>query len=186
MNEYLNGKVKEAHPNNPQPKQRVEIKYLHRREIDKFYELPASMHKSLPEAVKQQLNPRHTVKVRVSHQQDPKTQGPGKVLAKIVKARITDLDIYMPQSPLDCRISINFEMNWEGDVEDLIAQGIGERIPDRIKDRLSYTHGLYQVDLTQVTQITSVNVGSNRSAPEPHTDITPGSKPCRERTRARN
>ena len=144
------------------------------------------MHKSLPEAVKQQLNPRHTVKVRVSHQQDPKTQGPGKVLAKIVKARITDLDIYMPQSPLDCRISINFEMNWEGDVEDLIAQGIGERIPDRIKDRLSYTHGLYQVDLTQVTQITSVNVGSNRSAPEPHTDITPGSKPCRERTRARN
>lgn len=143
-----------AFPDNPdQVKSRVKIEYLHRRERDKFYELPPSMHAHLPAAVRQVLNPRHTVKVRVTH--DQKTN---KVLAKIVKARIANLDIYNPQSPLDCRISINFEMKYEGEVEELIAAGIGERIPDRVKDRLSYTQSVYQIDLTQVKEESSVNV----------------------------
>jgi polynucleotide 5'-triphosphatase len=150
----LNAKVAETHPANPgQIKRRVKIDYLHRREIDKFYELPSTMNATLPAAVRHVLNPRHTVKVRVTH--DQKTN---QVLAKIIKARIIDLDIYNPQSPLDCRISINFEMKFDGDIEDIIAMGIGERIPDRSKDRLSYTQSHYQIDLTQVTQVTSVNV----------------------------
>ena len=49
-------------------------------------------------------------------------------------------------------------MKYDGDIEDIIAAGIGERIPDRNKDRLSYTQSHYQIDLTQVTQTTSVNV----------------------------
>ena len=156
MNDFLNAKVAETHPANPgQTKRRVKIDYLHRREVDKFYELPAAMNAALPAAVREKLNPRHTVKVRVTH--DQKTN---QVLAKIIKARITDLDIYNPQSPLDCRISINFEMRFEGEIEDVIAAGIGERIPDRIKDRLSYTQSHYQIDLTQVTQVTSVNVSN--------------------------
>ena len=164
MNEFLNTKVAETHPNNPShSKKRVQIDYLHRRETDKFYELPPSMHGSLPAAVREKLNPRHAVKVRVTHDQKS-----NQVLAKIIKARITDLDIYNPQSKLDCRISINFEMKYDGDIEDIIAAGIGERIPDRNKDRLSYTQSHYQIDLTQVTQTTSVNVSfpSMKTAPE--------------------
>jgi hypothetical protein len=111
------------------------------------------MHGSLPAAVREKLNPRHAVKVRVTHDQKS-----NQILAKIIKARITDLDIYNPQSKLDCRISINFEMKYDGDIEDIIAAGIGERIPDRNKDRLSYSQSHYQIDLTQVTQTTSVNV----------------------------
>jgi len=103
--------------------------------------------------VREQLNPRQTVKVRVSHDQKN-----GEVIAKIIKARIADLDIYNPASPLDCRISINFEMRYDGDIEELKAVGMDSRAPDRNKDRLSYTQSHYQIDLTQVTQTTSINV----------------------------
>jgi polynucleotide 5'-triphosphatase len=113
------------------------------------------MTSTLPPAVRSILNPRHAVKVRVTH--DQKTN---QVLAKIIKARITDIDIYNPQSPLDCRISINFEMRYDGDIEELMVNANGERIPDRSKDRLSYTQSHYQIDLTQVTQVTNVNVSS--------------------------
>lgn len=144
-----------THPQNlGQPKKRVQIDYLHRHETDKFYELPPQMQNMLPAAVRSQLNPRHAVKVRVSHEQ--KTN---KVLAKIIKARIVDLDIFNPQAALDCRISINLEMRYDGDVEDLIAASTGDnQSPDRNKDRLSYTQGHYQVDLTQVTQMAGSHV----------------------------
>ncbi|PMD12560.1 mRNA triphosphatase CET1 [Hyaloscypha hepaticicola] len=166
LNDFLNAKVAETHPANPgQIKRRVKIDYLHRREIDKFYELPPAMNAILPAAVRHVLNPRHTVKVRVTH--DQKTN---QVLAKIIKARIVDLDIYNPQSPLDCRISINFEMKFDGEIEDILAMGIGERIPDRSKDRLSYTQSHYQIDLTQVTQVTSIN-GINRVDKEHELEI---------------
>lgn len=165
LNDFLNKRVAETHPTNPQSKGRVQIDYLHRRETDKFYELPPSMHGTLPAAVREKLNPRHAVKVRVTHDQKS-----NQILAKIIKARITDLDIYNPQSKLDCRISINFEMKYDGDIEDIIAAGIGERIPDRNKDRLSYTQSHYQIDLTQVTQTTSVN-GVNRTEKEHELEI---------------
>lgn len=106
----------------------------------------------LPPAVRAELNPRHTVKVRVT--QDQKTS---QLLAKIIKARVADLDIYCPQSVLDCRISVNLEMRYDGDIDGLLS-GEGTRLPDRNKDRLSYTQSHYQIDLTQVTQVTSVNV----------------------------
>ena len=155
LNDFLNSKVTETHPQNPgaQSKKRVPIAYLHRRETDKFYELPPSHVSMLPPAVQHALGNRHAVKVRVSY--DQKT---GQLLGTIMKARVADLDIYNPQSPMDCRISINLEMPYEGDVEELKSIATDSRIPDRNKDRLSYTQSHYQIDLTQVTQLTSVGV----------------------------
>jgi polynucleotide 5'-triphosphatase len=132
--------------------------YVHRRENDKFYELPPTMHGILPAAVRQQHNPRHAIKIRVTHDQKTK-----QVLAKIIKVRIADLNIFMPRQPLDCRISINFEMRYDGDVEEIIAQSIPDRHADRSKDRLSYTQGHYQIDLTQVSKTKSHNVNHSVS-----------------------
>ncbi|ESZ91092.1 hypothetical protein SBOR_8525 [Sclerotinia borealis F-4128] len=166
LNEFLNQKVQECYPNNPsQPKRRVQIEYLHRRETDKFYELPSSMHATLPPALRALLNPRYSVKVRVTH--DQKT---GEVLAKIIKARVADLDIFFPSLILDCRISINFEMRFDGDIEDLITSSDGAQRPDRNKDRLSYKQSHYQVDLTQVTQ-SLVSNGITRAEKEHELEI---------------
>lgn len=89
------------------------------------------------------------VRVRVTY--DQKTR---EVLHKIVKARVADMDLHMPSSPMDCRLSINLEMKWDGSAEELERLGgaMADRQPERSKDRLSYTQGHYQVDLTQVTQ----------------------------------
>jgi polynucleotide 5'-triphosphatase len=108
--------------------------------------LPPAAQATLPASIRKELNPRHTVKVRVSH--DQKT---GQLLAKIIKTRVADLDIYFPRNPLDCRISINLEMPYDGDLESLVASAVSTRVPDRNKDRLSYTQSHYQIDLTQVT-----------------------------------
>jgi hypothetical protein len=85
--------------------------------------------------------------VRVTHDQQTK-----ELLGMIVKARVADIDLHMPKSVMDCRLSINLEMTWDGTVEELEAAVSGDRQPDRNKDRLSYSQGPYQVDLTQVTQ----------------------------------
>jgi polynucleotide 5'-triphosphatase len=147
LNDFLNQKVAETHPDNPNKKKpRVPIVYLHRRERDTFYELPPGAQATLPASIRKELNPRHTVKVRVSH--DQKT---GQVLAKIIKTRIADLDVYFPRNSLDCRISVNLEMRYDGDLESLVASAGSSRMPDRNKDRLSYTQSHYQIDLTQVT-----------------------------------
>jgi polynucleotide 5'-triphosphatase len=78
----------------------------------------------------------------VTHDEKTGQQKPG---AKIIKSRVASLDLYNPRFPLDCRISINLEIPYEGDVESLPAGSV------RHKDRLSYTQSHYQIDLTQVT-----------------------------------
>jgi len=150
MNDFLNSKVAETHPE-LQKTPRVPINYLHRRETDKFYKLSEAGKSTLPPAVQEKLG-RH-VKVRVTH--DQKT---GNVIATIIKARLTDLHIYMPKSPLDCRISISLEMQYDGDMQELMNSQVEERSPDRNKDRLSYTQSVYQIDLTQVTQASTIKV----------------------------
>lgn len=151
MNGFLNEMVTEAHPSNVnRPKPRVPIQYAHRRERDSFYELPQPLVNTLPASIQELLrqgpNKRHAVKVRISH--DQKT---GQVLAAIIKTRVKDLDIFMPSSPLDCRISVNLEMRYDGDIEALTRGVDKQNQPDRLKDRLSYTQSHYQIDLTQVT-----------------------------------
>lgn len=132
---------------------RVPIHYKHRREIDRFIEIPANVRDTmLPVSVSNLMASRNrSARVRVT--QDQKTK---EVLAKIIKARVADINLHFPKLPLDCRISVNLEMEWEGSLEDLEnigkATSRGGPPPDRNKDRLSYKHGHYQVDLTQVTQ----------------------------------
>jgi hypothetical protein len=150
LNDFLNSKVTETHPQNPGARRRVQIAYLHRRERDKFYELPPSFNSRLPPAVQEEVRrSRHAPKLRVTY--DQKT---GQILAKIIKIRVANLDFLFPGSPLDCRISINFEIRYDGETEDFmeITSRPENQLPDRMKDRLSYTQSHYQIDLTQVTQ----------------------------------
>lgn len=180
LNDFLNVQVKQAHPQNPgRSKSRVPIAYLHRRENDKFYALPRDIFNSLPPAVRQQHNPNHTSKIRVTY--DQRTN---QILAKIIKVRIADLNIFLPRCPLDCRISINFELNYDGNIDDIIAESTLDRSNDRSKDRLSYTHGNYQVDLTQVTKTRKHNVSSTQYLPL-HIKLTiSGRRHCRKGARA--
>lgn len=146
MNDWLNKQVvATTDPRNRN--QHVQIQYKHRREIDKFYELHSSMVARLPHAVQALMSPKHPLKARITV--DQKTN---EVLAKIVKARVADLNIYLPDWPVDCRVSVNLEWDWDGPPEEIISNQISnrEKQPDREKDRLSYKHGFFQVDLTQV------------------------------------
>lgn len=149
FNDFLNHVVIQADPRAPHGGNRVQVHYKHRRELDRFFELPPDMQNRIPGCMRARLGGRgRSIKVRVTH--DQKTQ---EVIGKIIKARVADIDIHMPTSPMDCRISINLEMDWDGSVEELEQLASqGDKQPDRAKDRLSYTQGHYQVDLTQVTQ----------------------------------
>lgn len=124
------------------------MSYVHTYECDTFFELSQAGVLGLPTSIRTLLNPRHSqVKVRITT--DQKT---GKVLAKIVKVRIADLDIYSPRTAFDWRVSINLEMNFDGDMNELVEpQGRNGRRAERNKDRMSYRHLAYQIDLTQVT-----------------------------------
>lgn len=141
-------------PRAPNGTGRVQVHYKHRREVDRYFELTPELQNRLPGCVRSRLGSRvRNVKARVTY--DQRT---GEVLNKIVKARIADIDIHMPTNPMDCRISINLEMNWEGPVQELeqLGPGQNDESSDRQKDRLSYTQGHYQIDLTQVTLSNSV------------------------------
>ncbi|PIG81680.1 mRNA capping nucleoside-triphosphatase [Aspergillus arachidicola] len=150
MNNFLNEAVKMSMPQaNPG---RIPLSYTHKKERDTFYEISPS---ELPPVIRQNLNPRHKPKVRVTL--DQRT---GEVLAKIVKCRIADLDVYSPRTCVDWRISVNLEMNYEGDVSHLTVVDPGRgRGGERNKDRMSYRHLAYQIDLTQVAKSESPSKG---------------------------
>ncbi|PGH11354.1 hypothetical protein AJ80_07144 [Polytolypa hystricis UAMH7299] len=141
MNNFLNESVKGS-----MTPPRMPVTYAHKKERDTFYEISAS---ALPPVIQHHLHPRHKPKVRVTT--DQRT---GAILAQIVKCRIADLEVYSPRTCLDWRISVNLEMNFEGDISGLSPvgdMGQGKRGGNRIKDRMSYRHLAYQIDLTQVT-----------------------------------
>lgn len=129
---------------------RVHMNYVHTREVDTFYELSQSGRLALPEAIRRQMdprNPRTIPKVRVTH--NKKT---GEELAKIIKVRVADLDVFSPRTRFDWRISVNVEMNIEGSIKELVEPGgVGKKGADRSKDRMTYRHQAFQIDLTQVT-----------------------------------
>ena len=148
FNDFLNQIVVQTHPQSGRG--RVQLEYKHRREIDRFIELPLDMHARIPGCMRSRLGSRaRSIRVRLTYDQKTK-----EVLGKIIKARVADIDLHMPSCPMDCRVSINLEMDWDGSVQELeqLAASQADRQPDRSKDRLSYTHGHYQIDLTQVTQ----------------------------------
>lgn len=134
---------------------RIPLDYVHLRERDSFYELPADKYHILPPSIRETLNPRHKTRVRVTT--DQKT---GKVIKKIIKARIADLNVYSPMFAFDWRVSVNMEMPYTGDYENLypLGGGTGTGDGDRNKDRLSFRHmNLYQIDLTLVTDVSTAH-----------------------------
>ncbi|KAI1459834.1 mRNA triphosphatase CET1 [Annulohypoxylon moriforme] len=163
LNNYLNDQVKASFPRNPTAASRVQVHYVHRKEVDRFFELTNQIRQRIPGCISGLLPPNMPIKARVTYD----SQKPDRVLAKIVKARIADLNIHFPHLPLDCRISINIEWEWDGPAEEIerFQNPNKERSPDRIKDRLSYKHGFYQIDLTQVTQGHPTSSGQ---LPQPH------------------
>ncbi|KAF7122453.1 hypothetical protein CNMCM5793_000478 [Aspergillus hiratsukae] len=143
MNNFLNDAVKASMPQTNLG--RIPLSYAHKKERDSFYEISPS---ELPPVIRQNLNPRHKPKVRVTV--DQRT---GEVLAKIVKCRIADMDVHSPRTNVDWRISVNLEMSYDGDVSHLpMVDSRGGRGGDRSKDRMSYRHLAYQIDLTQVAK----------------------------------
>lgn len=139
----LNAQVRNTAPLNPERGNRAEIKYEHIFQVDKFYELnKLATAQFLPPVLLQTHNPNHSLKVRITHDKND-----GRILKSIIKGRIQDLMIFNPTGAFDCRISINYEIDYDGGMDQLQA---GDPQPDRNKDRLSYTLGHYQIDLTKV------------------------------------
>lgn len=120
------------------------IKYRHVHEQDTFYDVPAGFISSLPQPLQDvQSRSRRPPRVRVTT--DQKT---GKLLAKIVKFRISDIEIHCPGNAFDVRVSVSFELDYRGPVEELVPLGPKA---SRGKNRLSYLHQSISIDLTQVT-----------------------------------
>ncbi|RDA83379.1 hypothetical protein CP532_4725 [Ophiocordyceps camponoti-leonardi (nom. inval.)] len=147
FNDFLNQVVIQTDPRAPGGNSRVQVLYKHRREVDRFFDLPVDQQGHVPGCMRPRAGTARGRNVRVRVTYDQKTR---EVLNKIIKARVADLDLHMPTCPMDCRLSINLEMAWDGATEELEQSGAGNA--DRNKDRLSYTQGHYQIDLTQVTQ----------------------------------
>ncbi|KAH6877148.1 CYTH-like domain-containing protein [Thelonectria olida] len=168
FNDFLNQMVIQTDPRAPNGANRVQVHYKHRREIDRFFDLPTDLQGQIPGCVRNRLGKRSkNVRVRVTY--DQKTR---EILNKIIKARVADINIHMPMCPMDCRISINLEMNWDGSVEELeqVTAGHAQQ-QDRNKDRLSYKHGNYQIDLTQVTHSSPAPGGTQRTEKEHELEI---------------
>lgn len=124
--------------------------YKHTVEIDNFYELTEPGKASLSPPIQQAVFHSQKSETRVRITTDIKTN---QVVAKIIKCRIADIDVYNPRCMFDYRVSINLEIPWDGDMGHLrlMNEAKGGRGGERQKDRLSYRHFAYQIDLTQVT-----------------------------------
>ncbi|KAL8991936.1 MAG: hypothetical protein Q9169_007519 [Polycauliona sp. 2 TL-2023] len=157
LNRFLNRCLAESQPPPPGTllvrEPRVPLTYIHTRLRDTFYDLTPDALNALPPSILNYVDRRKRPKVRITTDQKDGTQ-----LAKIIKIRISDREIFSPKTPFDWRVSVNLELNYEGDMRGLVetTEGKERRRPDRNKDRVSYTHGPYQVDLTQVkpTEVT--------------------------------
>ncbi|KAL8980633.1 MAG: hypothetical protein Q9205_004341 [Flavoplaca limonia] len=156
LNKFLNRCLAESQPpppGAPSRESRVPLTYVHTRLKDSFYDLTQDALNALPPTMLGYFNLRKRPKVRITTDQKD-----GSQLAKIIKVRIADREIYSPKTAFDWRVSVNLEMNYEGDMRGLVetTEGKDRRKPDRNKDRVSYKHGPYQIDLTQVkpTEVT--------------------------------
>lgn len=120
--------------------------YSHRHEVDTFFELSREQRDTLPAIMQILLSRRFAPKVRVSR--DKKD---GTIIGTILKAKVADLHLHFPKSPVDCRITVNLEMPWSGSLQELQERSAGSGdVRDRKKNRMSYKNGIFQVDLTQV------------------------------------
>ncbi|KAL8730878.1 MAG: hypothetical protein Q9166_003805 [cf. Caloplaca sp. 2 TL-2023] len=139
---------------------RLPLVYAHRYETDNFYDLPPNALKALPPLIQGYLGGRFLPKVRITT--DDKT---GKELARIIKLKVSDIEVYSPRALFDWRVSVNLEYKYDGDIRDLVKsiEGKDRKNIDRKKNRMSYTHGPYQLDLTQVHK-----AGTNSTVEKEH------------------
>lgn len=124
--------------------------YKHTKEVDRFYDLTQQGAMQIPHSLSAglQLHPRARDRAKVRITTDEKT---GQELAKIIKAKVADIDIYSPRTLFDWRISVNVEIDFNIDKSELVeVERKDGRAADRRKDRVSYKHLAYQIDLTQV------------------------------------
>lgn len=143
LNEYLNSCLVRTQK---EPNRQI-MHYKHTQETDNFYDLSPSGREMLPDHIRKYLNPMFKPRVRITT--DLAT---GMIVAKIIKSRIADFDVYNPRCKFDYRMSISIECPWDGPESHLIMVNEAEgRRGERQKDRMSYRHLAYQVDLTQVT-----------------------------------
>lgn len=145
FNDTLNAYTTESMKPVDGPKQRTKITYTHTKEVDAFYDLPDSEVSMLPPTMQVLVRGNRVRKPKLRVTRDEKT---GAIIAKIIKIKIKDMHIYSPRTEFDLRISVNAEMNWDGDVSQL-TPAVGSQ--DRRKDRVSYKHLFFQIDLTQVS-----------------------------------
>ena len=150
INEFLNHEVQQSHQPRSDGKPRVPIHYVHHREADAFYELPPSELESLDPLVisYQQQCSQRLPRVRITR--DTRTS---EIIAKVIKIRIQDLNVFCPNWPFDYRVSVSAEFPWEGNpdvLEEYATLSTTKRHPRRNKDRMSYTHQFCRIDLTQV------------------------------------
>ncbi|GAA5837669.1 hypothetical protein JCM11251_002290 [Rhodosporidiobolus azoricus] len=119
----------------------AQVRYAHTREIDSFHELSPAQAGGGPKR-----------KVRLTR--DQKGQKPPKAVEKV---RVADMNIYSPKRMFDWRVSVSLENP--------------APLPDthpthtRYKDRISYTHQLFTIDLTQVSPSPPT---PTPNAPPPH------------------
>ncbi|THZ86599.1 mRNA triphosphatase CET1 [Aureobasidium pullulans] len=150
LNEYLNQAVQES----ASTAGRQRLDYKHRYEVDSFAQLSASGFNALPPAAANYIDHTRQRNTRLRTTIDERAPaGTNPVIARIVKIRLADLDIYVPASPFDCRISINIEVDMLNRPDfdaSWVMQGGDVDGGERKKDRLSYKHLAYSVDLTQV------------------------------------
>jgi hypothetical protein len=148
MNQVLNEQVSrsKAEPS------RTDVDYKHTKELDTFYELDQNGFNLLDPAMRQ-IVATSPKRLRIRVTRDARD---GRIIRKIIKHRIENLEISSPSTLWDYRIGINLEIEYPGPVEGMqpvIENGRSLESMERKKDRLSYSWlSAYQIDLTQVIQ----------------------------------
>jgi polynucleotide 5'-triphosphatase len=155
MNEYLNKQVTKADATKTT---REQIKYKHTREIDQFYAMGKEGFARLTPGVREIITQtKQRPRIRVTRD----AKDPAKILHKIIKLRIHNIEISSPRTEWDYRIGINLEVNFPGELdgfEPAEEPGMDVDSMKRHKDRVSYSWlKAFQIDLTQVKQGDRVN-----------------------------
>lgn len=128
FNTLLNARVVETC--HPSYNSRNRILYSHTKELDTFHTHPQDSRR----------------KVRLTRNEGGggKRNSDGKDWKAVEKIRVADMNVFSPKRLFDWRVSISLE-------NPIIELPNTPPTHSRRKDRISYSHQLYTIDLTQVT-----------------------------------
>ncbi|GAA6060867.1 hypothetical protein JCM10212_006247 [Sporobolomyces blumeae] len=146
FNKILNARVVEtAHPSYPFAR----VAYAHTKELDTFHDLPVAINgNGNGNGVGAGGGGRYgRRKVRVTRDEKKKaTDAPGATGGEwraVEKIRVADMNVFSPKRLFDWRVSVSLE-------NPVLEHPDTPPTHSRRKDRISYSHQLYQIDLTQV------------------------------------